>query len=76
MIDDRPQATVAVYRSDPEAQVAAGALAAAGVRNALVPDDGGDRVRKLQTTSGIRLLVARGDLGRARRILGLGDGTE
>jgi hypothetical protein len=64
---------VGSFRTRAEAELAKNTLDAAGIRAMVSADDAGDAHPELRfTTGGARVLVARGDVARARELLGSG----
>ena len=67
-MDDTSVAVVAVVPSRTEAEVAAGLLRSHGLRAAVTADDAGGQEPQWQI-EGVRVLVARADEAKARRLL-------
>jgi hypothetical protein len=65
------EAVVESYPNRPLAEIAAGLLESAEIPHRIISDDAGGAYPMLDLTHGVRLVVARADLQRARNILGV-----
>ncbi len=66
---ERDQVVVGEFRNEIDAEIAKGHLESEGVEAFIIKDDGGGTFPSLQTTEGVKLLVAEIDEEEARTIL-------
>ncbi len=65
----RDQVVVGEFENEIEAEIAKGHLESAGIKASIIKDDVGGTFPSLQTTEGVKLLVAETEEERARTVL-------
>jgi len=62
---------IKVFMNEVDAEIARGQLESEGIRTVISSDDAGGMVPALQPSEGVFLIVAPGDVKKAREILGI-----